>query len=139
MNKIWDECIEEARISYQQGDVPIGAVVVLNGIIITKAHNTRQQNHNILEHAEINAIIEASQLLNRWNLADCELYVTLKPCSMCVEVIKQARLSKVVYLLDKLDYKKEYSSTLFEKSDDLNGESEQTYRNLLSSFFQGKR
>lgn len=139
MDNIWNVCIDEARASYQHGDVPIGAVIVKNGEILVKSHNTRENNHQIIGHAEINAILEASKLLKRWNLSDCELYVTLKPCSMCEEVIKQSRISKVVYLLEKLDYKKEYSKTIFEKSDINSIESEQMYRTLLSSFFQEKR
>lgn len=139
MDNIWNVCIDEARASYQHGDVPIGAVIVKNGEILVKSHNTRENNHQIIGHAEINAILEASKLLKRWNLSDCELYVTLKPCSMCEEVIKQSRISKVVYLLEKLDYKKEYSKTFFEKSDINSIESEQMYHALLSSFFQEKR
>ena len=139
MDNIWNVCIDEARASYQHGDVPIGAVIVKNGEILVKSHNTRENNHQIIGHAEINAILEASKLLKRWNLSDCELYVTLKPCSMCEEVIKQSRISKVVYLLEKLDYKKEYSKTIFKKSDINSIESEQMYHTLLSSFFQEKR
>ena len=139
MDNIWNVCIDEARASYQHGDVPIGAVIVKNGEILVKSHNTRENNHQIIGHAEINAILEASKLLKRWNLSDCELYVTLKPCSMCEEVIKQSRISKVVYLLEKLDYKKEYSKTIFKKSDINSIESEQMYNTLLSSFFQEKR
>ena len=112
-----DVCIEEAKLSYQQGDVPIGAVIVQNGKILAKGHNTREFNHDVLGHAEINVIREASKILKRWNLADCELYVTLKPCSMCTEIIKQSRILKVFYLLDKLDYKKEFSKSEFSASE----------------------
>jgi len=135
---ILDICLEEAEISFQQGDVPIGAVLVQNNDkILTHSHNTREVDHNILGHAEINAILAASKLLKRWNLSDCTLYVTLAPCSMCWEVIKQSRISKVYYLLDKLDYKKEYNSVKIVKIDDKY--SEQMYHKRLSDFFKQKR
>ena len=139
MDNIWKVCIDEAQASYQQGDVPIGAVIVQNGNILVKSHNTREKSHQITGHAEINAILEVSKMLNRWNLSDCELFVTLKPCSMCEEVIKQSRISRVVYLLDKLYYKKEFSKTIFEKSDKNSTKNEQMYHKLLSSFFEEKR
>ena len=137
MDKYIDVCLDEARISYQQSDVPIGAIIVKNGEIIAKSHNTREMDKSILGHAEINAILSASKLLNRWNLSDCELYVTLKPCSMCMEVIKQSRIGKIYYLLDKLDYKKEFTKSEFIKINEK--ESEQMYQKMLSGFFKDKR
>lgn len=129
--------IEEAKESYQQDDVPIGAILVQNDKILAKAHNTRELEHNVLGHAEINVILKASKILNRWNLADCELYVTLKPCSMCMEIIKQSRIKKIYYLLDKLSFKKEFSDSEFLKIND--PENEQMYYKLLSDFFKDKR
>lgn len=137
MNKYIDTCLDEARISYQQSDVPIGAILVKNGEIIAKSHNTRELDNSILGHAEINVILEASKVLNRWNLSDCELYVTLKPCSMCMEVIKQSRIRKIYYLLDKPDYKKEFTKSEFIKINE--NKSEQTYQKMLSDFFKDKR
>lgn len=133
--------MDEAGKSILTGDVPIGAVIVDNkGQIIAKSHNTREKNSNILEHAEINAIVEASRYLNRWNLADCSLYVTLKPCSMCQEVIKQSRIKEVFYLLDKLEQKKEYSKTKIEKiSENTANFYEQLYLEMLQDFFKRKR
>ena len=137
MNKYIDICLDEARISYQQSDVPIGAILVKNGEIIAKSHNTRELDNSILGHAEINVILEASKVLNRWNLSDCELYVTLKPCSMCMEVIKQSRIRKIYYLLDKPDYKKEFTKSEFIKISE--NKSEQMYQKMLSDFFKDKR
>ena len=137
MDKYIDVCLDEARISYQQSDVPIGAIIVKNGEIIAKSHNTREMDKSILGHAEINAILSASKLLNRWNLSDCELYVTLKPCSMCIEIIKQSRILKVFYLLDKLDYKKEFSKSEFFKIE--SSKNEQMYHKMISDFFKDKR
>lgn len=135
MNYI-DGTIEEAKKSLLTEDVPIGAIIVLNNEIIAVGYNTREKDHSVLGHAEINAIEQATRKLKRWNLSDCELYVSLEPCSMCKEIIKQTRLKKVYYLLSKPDSKKEYDKTQFIK---LESNSEQTYASVLSEFFKKKR
>ena len=134
--KFFEICIKEAKISYQHGDVPIGAVIVKNKKIIAKAHNTREKKHDITGHAEINVIKKAAKKLGRWNLSDCLLYVTLAPCSMCKEVIKQSRIRKTFFILDKPAYKKEFSNSEFLKS---NYQNEQMYAAILSAFFKEKR
>ena len=135
MNYI-DETIEEAKKSLLTDDVPIGALIVLNDEIISYGYNTREKDHSVLGPAEINAIEQATRKLKRWNLSDCELYVSLEPCSMCKEIIKQTRLKQVYYLLSKPDSKKEYDKTQFIK---LESNSEQTYAGVLSEFFKKKR
>jgi len=140
MIDFFEICIKEALISAQNGDVPIGAILVKNGEILAKGHNTREIDHNILGHAEINAILQASKQLGRWNLADCDLYVTLEPCSMCNSVIKQSRIANVYYLLPKFSTKKEYNKTNFVHiCDKMLTESEQVYSKMLSDFFKLKR
>ena len=134
--KFFEICIKEAKISYQHGDVPIGAVIIKNNKIIAKAHNTREKKHDITGHAEINVIKKAAKKLGRWNLSDCLLYVTLAPCSMCKEVIKQSRIRKTFFILDKPGYKKEFSNSEFLKS---NYQNEQMYAAILSAFFKEKR
>ena len=134
--KFFEICIKEAKISYQHGDVPIGAVIVKNNKIIAKAHNTREKKHDITGHAEINVIKKAAKKLGRWNLSDCLLYVTLAPCSMCKEVIKQSRIRKTFFILDKPGYKKEFFNSEFLKS---NYQNEQMYAAILSAFFKEKR
>ena len=140
MDQYFEICIEEAQKAYEQGDVPIGAVVVLDGKIISYAHNIREKEHKITGHAEIEAILEAAKSLKRWNLADCDLYVTLEPCSMCKMVIQQARIANVYYLLNKLDYKKEYDKTKYVSlSDKSDSKNVQLYSGMLSDFFKTKR
>ena len=104
--------------------------------IIGYGYNTREKEKNILGHAEINAIIMATQKKENWNLQGTTMIVTLKPCSMCMEIIKQTRIDKVYYLLDKLDNKKEYNKTDFLK---LNSSKEKKYKILLSDFFSKLR
>ena len=107
--------IEALNKKKKSRDIPVMAVISCNQKIIAKSVNTREKHKNVLGHAEINAIIKASKKLKRWNLNDCEIYVTLKPCSMCYEVIKQSRIDTVYYLLDKPLIKKEYTKTKFNK------------------------
>ena len=118
-------------------EVPVSALIVKNGKIIAKAYNKRNKNHDILGHAEIIAIKKASQKLKDWRLFDCDLYVTLKPCSICENIIKQSRIQNVYYLIDKPDNKKEYNKTKFIKTN-ISTQKEQ-YKNILNHFFQKKR
>lgn len=94
--------IENAKIAYQNGDVPVGAVVVRDGEIIAEAYNERELTGRATAHAEILAIERASQKLGRWRLSDCEMYVTLEPCSMCAGAILNARMGKVTFALRDL-------------------------------------
>ena len=118
-------------------EVPVSALIVKNGKIIAKAYNKRNKNHDILGHAEIIAIKKASQKLKDWRLFDCDLYVTLKPCSICENIIKQSRIQNVYYLIDKPDNKKEYNKTKFAETN-ISTQKEQ-YKNILNHFFQKKR
>lgn len=91
------EAIEQAKISASQDEVPIGAVVVKNGEIISRAHNTRNRSRNAVEHAELVAIENACKYLNDWRLTGCDLYVTLEPCIMCLGACYNARIANVYF------------------------------------------
>ncbi len=78
-------------------EVPIGAVIVKNNKIISKAYNKREIQKNALHHAEILAIEKACKKLKSWRLSDCELYVTLEPCPMCMGAIINARIERVIF------------------------------------------
>ena len=118
-------------------DIPIGAIIVLNDKIIGYGYNTRERDTNILGHAEINAILDAQRKINNWNLSGSTMYVTLKPCSMCTEIIRQSRISDVFYLLDKPDNKKEFYKTSFKKIDSC--ENEEIIEYKLGNFFKNLR
>ena len=98
------EAIKEAKKSYIQGDVPVGAVVVYNNKIIAKAHNLKEKNNNAIEHAEILAINKACKKLKKWRLCECELYVTMEPCMMCTGAIIQARIKRIFYSIKNYDF-----------------------------------
>lgn len=89
--------LDEARAAAAIGEVPIGAVVVCEGAVVARAHNTRETEHDPTAHAELVAIREASQRLKRWRLSDCTVYVTLEPCPMCAGAMHQARIDRLVY------------------------------------------
>ena len=91
------EALKEAQKAYDQAEVPIGAVVVLNGEIIGRGHNLREKEQDATLHAEIKAIRQANQHLGSWRLEDCELFVTLEPCPMCSGAMILARLTKVTF------------------------------------------
>lgn len=91
------EAIKEARKAGEKGEVPIGAVLVLDGEIVARAHNLRETEQRSMAHAEMLVIDEACQKLGTWRLEDTELYVTLEPCPMCAGAVVLSRISKVVF------------------------------------------
>jgi tRNA(adenine34) deaminase len=89
--------LDEARAAADRGEVPVGCVVVRVGDIVARAGNRREELADASAHAEILALRAAGEILGDWRLADCTLYVTLEPCSMCVAACRQARLDLVVW------------------------------------------
>lgn len=103
MNNVYymNLALKEAKKAYLKGDVPVGCVIVKNGEVIAKAHNTRQSKNDTMGHAEINAIRKACKKLNAWILEDATIYVTLEPCLMCAGAILNARISNLVYATEE--------------------------------------
>ena len=89
--------IEQAKISASELEVPVGAVIVRNGEVVSFGRNRRELGKNALAHAEIEAIDLACKKLGGWRLWECEMYVTLEPCPMCAGAIINSRLRKVVF------------------------------------------
>lgn len=135
--EIFNILMENTNKSLENNDVPVGAVIVKDGNVLVFGYNTREKDQNVLGHAEINAILEAQKILNNWNLSGCDLYVTLVPCSMCLEIIKQSRIDTIYYLLDKPASKKEFYKTRMQKINDASYENK--YADILSDFFKKLR
>lgn len=89
--------LAEAKIAAQQGEVPVGAVLVLDGEVVAQAHNQRETTHDATAHAEVLAIRQACAKLRNWRLTGADLYVTLEPCPMCAGAIVNARIGRVIY------------------------------------------
>ena len=104
MNRIFlEKAFNYAEIAYQNNEVPIGAVIVKDGNIVSFGYNQKEEDKCVLKHAELIAIEKASKLLDNWRLDDCDLYVTLDPCPMCASAIKQARIRNVYSALSNSD------------------------------------
>lgn len=89
--------LAEAKIAFDMGEVPVGAVIARNGEVVAKAHNTRETGKNAINHAELLAISAACDALGGWRLWECDLFVTLEPCPMCAGAIINSRIRRVVY------------------------------------------
>ena len=89
------QALKEAEKAYKKLEVPVGAIIVKNGKIIARAHNQKEEKKDTTKHAEILAIQKASKKLQSWRLIDCEMYITLEPCSMCAGAIINSRIKKI--------------------------------------------
>ena len=139
------EAINQAKLAFKKGEVPIGAVIVKDNKIISKGRNTREKSQNALHHAEIIAINKACKKLKSWRLNDCTMYVTLEPCSMCAGAILNSRISKVVIgCLDK-DHGAVASKYTLLSDGTLNHKTEieilhnDKCKNLITNFFKSLR
>ena len=137
--------IEQAKIAAGELEVPVGAVVVRNGEVVSVGRNRREYGKNALAHAEIEAIDLACKKLGGWRLWECEMYVTLEPCPMCTGAIINSRIRRLVY--GASDYKAGSCGSvvnLFElpynhKPEVVSGFMEEECSALLSEFFADLR
>ena len=95
--KFMEAAIAEAKKAFNKGETPIGAVIVKDGKIIARGHNSRETKRNALMHAEITAIDKACRKLGGWRLCGCDIYVSLEPCPMCAGAIIQSRIENVFF------------------------------------------
>jgi len=138
--------LEQARLAAENGDVPVGAVVVHNGVIIAARHNEREATNNPTAHAEVLALRDAAQHLGRWRLDDCDLVVTLEPCVMCAGALLNARIQTLVF--GAADLKAGATGSLYNVCTDprmnhnpavQNGVMAAESQTLLQGFFSQKR
>ena len=130
--------IGEAKKAIEADEVPVGAVIVKNGIAISSAFNTVEKDGSCIMHAEIKAILSAQKTLENWRLDECSLYVTLEPCIMCCGAILLSRIKKVVY--GAADPKGGAADpVLHDKIEVASGILEEESQVLLRSFFKSKR
>ncbi|MCX7781148.1 MAG: tRNA adenosine(34) deaminase TadA [Negativicutes bacterium] len=110
-NRYMGLALDEARKAYAQGEVPIGAVLVMDGEVVASAHNMRETWQDATAHAEVIVIREACRKLGRWRLTGATLYVTIEPCPMCAGALVMSRIDRLVYGSD--DYKAGAVASIF--------------------------
>lgn len=137
--------LKEAKKALKYGDIPIGAIIVQNNKIVSKAHNEKEKKKISTKHAEIIAIEKACKKLKTWHLDDCDLYVTLEPCLMCCGAIIQSRIKNVYYSTEskKFGYIESIGNLLNQKNNHISnvycGLKKDESTKLLKDFFKDKR
>ena len=133
--------LDEARLAYKEGEIPIGAAVVCKDRIIARAHNLTETLCDVTAHAEMQAITSAANLLGGKYLTECTLYVTVEPCVMCAGAIGWAQIPRIVYgcLDEKRGYHEYAPHAMHPKATITGGILENECRQLMLDFFQSKR
>lgn len=135
------KALEEAKLAFQEDEVPVGAVITIKNKIISRAYNMTEQLNDVTAHAEMLAITSASNYIGGKYLLGCTIYVTLEPCAMCMAALKYSQIKRVVYGAPDTNKRGEFNSECsFPKNISVKGgilkkESEE----LLNSFFKKKR
>lgn len=131
----------EAQAAYDEGEIPIGAIIVCRDRIISRAHNLTETLNDVTAHAEMQAITAAANALGGKYLTDCTLYVTVEPCPMCAGAIGWAQIPRIVYGApdEKRGYRKFAPNAFHPKATVVSGVLEEVCRSLMQDFFKGKR
>ena len=122
------------RKAIRHNEVPVSCIITKGEKIISKAYNKKITKHDPTAHAEIIAIRKAAKKLKTWTLNECTLYVTLYPCKMCLNVINEARIKEIYYILDN---EKEINNNI--KIIKINSEKNNYFQDELKRFFKNKR
>jgi tRNA(adenine34) deaminase len=132
--------LQEAEYAFEAGEVPVGAVIVVQNKIIARAHNLTEKLNDVTAHAEMQAITAAANFLGGKYLKDCTLYVTLEPCQMCAGALYWSQISKIVYAAKDPQRGFEAMGTkLHPKTSVIGGILENESAHLLQQFFLKKR
>jgi tRNA(adenine34) deaminase len=135
------KALQEARLALTAGEIPIGAIIVCKGKIVSRAHNLTETLCDVTAHAEMQAITAAANTLGGKYLTDCTLYVTVEPCTMCAGAIGWAQIPRIVYGAEdeKRGYHKYAPNALHPKATVTKGVMEEECRKLMTEFFKNKR
>lgn len=133
--------IAEAKAAFEEGEIPVGAVIVAGGRVIARAHNQTETLHDVTAHAEMLAITSAASLLGGKYLPGCTLYVTVEPCVMCAGALGWAQISRIVYGAtdDKRGYSVFAPHALHPRAKVNSGVLEAECKALMQSFFASRR
>lgn len=135
------QALQEAEQALQEGEIPIGAIVVCEGQIIGKGHNRTEKLLDVTAHAEMQAITAASEYLGGKYLKECTLYVTVEPCVMCAGALGWAQIGKIVYGTsdNKRGFKNVAPKALHPKTEIIEGILEEECKEQMTNFFRLKR
>ena len=133
--------LEEAKAAWEQGEIPVGAVVVAQGRVIGRGHNLTETLHDVTAHAEMQAITAAAETLGGKYLTGCALYVTVEPCVMCAGAIGWSQLGRLIYGAsdEKRGFRRFATEALHPKTEVAGGVLETECAQLMKEFFKGKR
>lgn len=135
------KALVEAQVAFDEGEIPVGAIVVCRGRIISRAHNLTETLTDVTAHAEMQAITAAANALGGKYLTDCTLYVTVEPCPMCAGAIGWAQIPRIVYGApdEKRGYRRFAPDVLHPKATAIGGVLEEECRTLMQEFFKKRR
>ena len=135
------KALVEAQAAFDEGEIPVGAIVVCRGRIISRAHNLTETLTDVTAHAEMQAITAAANALGGKYLTDCTLYVTVEPCPMCAGTIGWAQIPRIVYGApdEKRGYRRFAPDVLHPKATAIGGVLEEECRTLMQEFFKKRR
>ena len=139
-NYFMKKALQEAEVAFDKGEIPIGAIIVIDNKIIARAHNLTELLNDVTAHAEMQAITSAANFLGGKYLINCTLYVTLEPCQMCAGALYWSQISKIVYAArDEVRGCINLKTKLHPKTEIVGGVMEEEASKLLKRFFVEKR
>lgn len=135
------EALKEARYAYEEGEVPVGAVVVANNKVIARGHNQTEVLNDVTAHAEMIALTSAAQTIGGKYLIDCTLYVTLEPCVMCAGALYWSQIGNIVYGAsdEKRGFNRISSSIIHPKTTIVSGILAEECQTIIKNFFKELR
>lgn len=135
------KALMEAQRAFDEDEIPVGAIIVCQDKIVSRAHNLTEMLHDVTAHAEMQAITSGANMLGGKYLKDCTLYVTVEPCVMCAGAIGWAQILRVVYGAcdEKRGYSRYAPNALHPKTTVTSGVLEEECKSLMQAFFQAKR
>ena len=134
------KALQEAELAFEKGEIPVGALIVVDNKIIARTHNLSELLNDVTAHAEMQAITSAANFLGGKYLTGCTLYVTLEPCQMCAGALYWSQISKIVFgASDENRGFEKMGTQLHPKTTVVRGVMAEEAANLMKSFFAGKR
>lgn len=134
------KALQEAETAFEKGEIPVGAVIVIDNKVIARTHNLTELLHDVTAHAEMQAITSAANFLGGKYLKDCTLYVTLEPCQMCAGALYWSQISKIVFgAADENRGFIKMGTQIHPKTQVISGVLEKECADLMKAFFRNKR